>query len=171
MKKTLLAVSKSALALSLLGALPAAAGTATYAGALCVPVTNSGTPTYFRSGRLINQTANEIEVVCPIQRNVVVPGYAEDMSVIASVFDPGLATDVCCTATVAERDGTPITASQVCTPAGTADLNNHRSIFINLPSVFAALEGYVSLRCDLPGQVSVGGTTYSSVLASFMVSE
>lgn len=171
MKKTLTLVSKSALALALLGTLPAAAGTASYAGALCAPVSGSGSPVYFRSGRLINQTASEIEVVCPIQRNVVAPAFTEDMSILASVFDPGLATDVCCTAAVSEKDGTFITSSRVCTPAGTADLNNHRTLNINLPSVFAALDGYVSLRCELPGQVNVGGTTYSNVLASFVVTE
>ena len=171
MKKTHGYVSKSVIALALLGALPAAAGPATYSGSLCTSVSGFSAPTIYRSGRLLNLSTNEIEVVCPIQRNVSVPSFTEDMSILATVMDPHLTEDVCCTASVAEPDGTTITSSRVCTPAGTADTVNHKSISINLASVYASINGYVSLRCELPAPYTIGTTKHASVLASFYVSE
>jgi hypothetical protein len=158
-------VSKSVVALALLGALPAAAGQATYSGALCAPVTGSSTPTVFRSGRVLNQTASNIELVCPIQRNLAAPNYNEDLSVSITVVDAHYSEDVCCTATVAENDGTAIATDTRCTTG--ADPFNPKPIGINLPSVFASINGYVSLRCTLPPRYS----GYDSVLASFLVTE
>ncbi|MBZ4415448.1 hypothetical protein [Myxococcus sp. RHSTA-1-4] len=170
MKKTHGFVSKSVVALALLGALPAAAGTATYAGALCAAV--SGTPTIFRSGRLINQTGSDMEVVCPIQRNITnVPYYTEDMTITATVLDPSITDDVCCTAAVSEADGTYLATARTCTPANSGDYDTHRTLSMNLPSVYAGPGGYLSLRCELPKQVSIDGAMRSSVLASFIVTE
>ncbi|MFP2932880.1 hypothetical protein ACLESO_48585 [Pyxidicoccus sp. 3LG] len=170
MKKTHGLVSKSVVALALLGALPAAA-TQTYSGSLCTSVSGFSAPTIFRSGRLLNQTANGIEVVCPIQRNVSVPSFNEDLSISVTVMDPHISANVCCTGYVAEADGTTIAYDEACTATGTADLVNPKVLAINLPAVFASVNGYLSLRCELPGQSTTGGVTYSSVLSSFVVTE
>ncbi|WP_163990104.1 hypothetical protein [Pyxidicoccus caerfyrddinensis] len=171
MKKTHGFVSKSVIALSLLSALPAAAGTASYPGSLCTSVSGFGAPTIFRSGRLLNSSASAIEVVCPIQRNVVAPYFTEDMSVSVTVSDPHLSADVCCTGYVADNDGSTLAYDEACTPAGTADLSTPRTLSINLPSVNASSNGYLSLRCELPAQSTTAGVKYSSVLASFVVYE
>lgn len=171
MKKTHTLVSKSVVALALLSALPAAAGTATYSGALCsTPVSGSSAPATFRSGRILNQTATSIEVVCPIQRNVNLSTFAEDMSVSITALDPHLTEDVCCTATVTETDGTPYTSGSACSNWG-ADISNHKAFSINLASVFASVNGYLSLRCELPAQYTSGATKYSSVISTIMVTE
>ncbi|WP_164008436.1 hypothetical protein [Pyxidicoccus trucidator] len=171
MKKTHGFVTKSVVALALLGALPAAAGTATYAGAMCTVVSGFSSPTIFRSGRLLNQSTSEIEVVCPLQRNVSIPSFTEDLSITVTVNDPHLTADVCCTGYVAEKDGTTLASDRACTPAGTADTANTKSLAINLPSVFAGANGYLNLRCELPGTYTIGTVKHPSVLASFLVSE
>jgi hypothetical protein len=171
MKKTHGVVSKSVVALALLGALPAAAGTATYSGSLCsTPVSGFSAPTTFRSGRILNQTASSIEVVCPLQRNVNFSTFAEDMSVSITALDPHLTENVCCTATVTESDGTALASGSACSNWG-ADTANHKPFSINLASVFAGVNGYLSLRCELPPQYTSGATKYSSVISSIMVTE
>ncbi|MCY1017005.1 hypothetical protein [Pyxidicoccus sp. MSG2] len=170
MKKTHGFVSKSVVALAMLSALPAAAGTASYPGSLCTSVSGFGAPTIFRSGRLLNQSASAIEVVCPIQRNILSP-YTEDMSLTVTVSDPHLTADVCCTGYVADNDGSTLAYDEACTPAGTADITNPRLLSINLPAVNATYNGYLSLRCELPAQSTTAGVKYSSVLASFVVYE
>jgi hypothetical protein len=157
---------KSVAALALLGAVPAAANQASYSGSLCTPVTISGqgTPTIFRSGRLLNQTTGTIEVVCPIQRNVT-SSLTEDMSVSVTVVDAHYSENVCCTATVAEYDGTSITSGSACTTG--SDPSNPKIIGINLASVFAGINGYVSLRCSVPARYN----GFDSVLSSFVVTE
>lgn len=160
-------MSKSVVALALLGALPAAAGQATYSGSLCAVVgSTSSKPTYYNSGRLLNQNDGTLSVVCPLQRNVVAPYYSEDMSVSITVVDQNAVEtlDVCCTATVAEADGTAITSGSACTDGSSAIA---KTLSINLASVFANLNGYLSLRCSLPGVYNGN----SSVLASFLVTE
>jgi hypothetical protein len=158
------ALVKSVAALALLGALPAAAGSASYSGALCTSVSGFSNPTIFRSGRLLNQTAGEIEVVCPIQRNIS-STFAEDMSVSVTVVDAHFSENVCCTATVAENDGTAITSGSACTSG--SDTANPKIIGINLASVFANLNGYLSLRCSVPARYN----GFDSVLSSFVVTE
>ncbi|AEI62756.1 hypothetical protein [Corallococcus macrosporus] len=170
MKKSLSFVSKSVAALAMFSALPALAGTATYSGSLCTSVSGFGSPTIYRSGRLINQTPNTIEVVCPIQRNVTAPTFTEALSINVTALDPHLSENVCCTATVAEKDGSTLASSAACSNWG-ANTANHNSFSLSVPSVFANINGYVSLRCVLPGQYTSGSSTYSSVLASFVVSE
>ncbi|WIG94949.1 hypothetical protein [Myxococcus sp. SDU36] len=170
MKKSLSFVSKSVAALAMLSALPALAGTATYSGSLCTSVSGFANPTIFRSGRLLNSTPNTIEVICPIQRNVSIPSFTESLSVSVTAVDPHLTENVCCTATVAEKDGTALASSAACSNWG-ANTTAHNTFSISLPSVFASLNGYVSLRCVLPGQYTSGSSTYSSVLASFVVTE
>ncbi|MCP3103724.1 hypothetical protein LZ198_33060 [Myxococcus sp. K15C18031901] len=162
-------LTQSVAALALLGALPAAAGTATYSGSLCTSVSGFSAPTIFRSGRLLNQTANTIEVVCPLQRNVST-SFTEDSSFAAYVIDAHLTENVCCVATVAEADGTAITSGSACTTG--ADTANIKGISINLASVFASVNGYLSLRCVIPGQYTdTSGAKFSSVLSSFTVVE
>jgi hypothetical protein len=168
MKKTNAFVSMLVVALALLGALPAAAGQATYSGSLCTPVTiaGQGNPTIYRSGRLLNQTGGDLEVVCPVQRNVAAPYFNEDMSISVTVIDqhPTVGEEVCCTATVAENDGTSITSGSACTSGSDP---SPKIISINLASVYASVNGYLSLRCKLP-PVYAGN---SSVLSSFVVTE
>jgi hypothetical protein len=164
---------KSVAALALLGALPAAAGQASYSGSLCEVVGSGSTnATYFNSGRLLNQTASPFTAVCPLQRNVSVPSFTEDMTVSITVVDQHATqgVDVCCTATVAEADGTAITSGSACSSGSNA---NPQTLSINLASVFAGLNGYLSLRCSLPGQYTdpVTGDKLSSVLSSFLVTE
>ncbi|WP_426756985.1 hypothetical protein [Myxococcus sp. Y35] len=170
MMKPLSFRSKSVATLAMLCALPAAAGTASYSGALCTSVSGFGSPIRYRSGRLLNTTPNTIEVVCPIQRNVTAPSFSETLSVSVTALDPHLTENVCCTATVAEKDGTSLASAAACSNWG-ADTANHNSFSISLPSVFAGLNGYVNLRCVLPGEYTSGANTYASVLASFVVSE
>ncbi|QDE88248.1 hypothetical protein BHS06_04365 [Myxococcus xanthus] len=170
MKKSLSFVSQSVAALAMLSTLPAMAGSATYSGALCTSVSGFHSPTVFRSGRLLNSNANTLEVVCPIQRNISLPSLTESLSVSVTALDPHLTENVCCTATVAEKDGTSLASSSACSNWG-ADTANHNSFSISLPSVFAGVNGYVSLRCALPGQYTSGSSTYASVLASFVVTE
>ncbi|MCY1019298.1 hypothetical protein [Pyxidicoccus sp. MSG2] len=174
MKNTHGFMSKSVIALALLGALPAAAGNATYPGALCTPISiaGSGTPTIYRSGRLLNLSSNAFEVVCPIQRNVTFPALTEDMTVTVNVVDGHGNDDICCVATVAQADGTPITDDDACTSGGLFDVPMPDNLSINLPSVFAGTNGYVSVRCRVPGTFpGAGGTTLSSVISSILVSE
>ncbi|NTX06255.1 MULTISPECIES: hypothetical protein [Myxococcus] len=156
---------KSVAALALLGALPAVAGPATYAGALCTSVSGFAAPSIFRSGRLINQTGGAIEVVCPVQRNVVAPSFNENVSFLITARDPHLTENVCCTATLTEPDGTAITADSGCT-AG-ADTANPKTISLNLATAFASVNGYIALRCELPGPYS----GFQSTLSSFYISE
>ncbi len=170
MKKPLSFVSTSVAALAMLSTLPAMAGTASYSGALCTPVSGFHSPAVFRSGRLLNGNANTLEVVCPIQRNVTAPSFTETLSITVTALDPHLTEDVCCTAMVAEKDGTTLASASACSNWG-ADTANHNSFSINVPSVFAAITGYVSLRCALPGQYTSGASTYTSALASFVVTE
>ncbi|RYZ44187.1 MAG: hypothetical protein EOO71_00540 [Myxococcaceae bacterium] len=170
MMKTRTFLSKSVVALALLGTLPAAAGSASYAGALCTPVSGFSTPTTFRSGRILNQTANTTEVVCPVQRNVVAPYFNEDVTVTFTALDPHLTENVCCYATVTEADGTAIATGSGCTSG--ADAANHKLVSINMSSVFANINGFIALRCVLPGQYTdSAGSKYTSVLASFTVAE
>ncbi len=171
MKKTHGFVSKSVVALALLGALPAAAGMATYPGSLCTQVSGFGAPAAYRSGRLLNLTANTTEVTCPIQRNVSLPALTEDMTVTVTVVDGHADENVCCVASVAAADGTTITDGSACTSAGLFDIPETSGLSINLPSVFASTNGYVSVRCSLPGTFAVNGTPLSSVLSSILVSE
>lgn len=156
---------KSVAALALLGALPAVAGPATYAGALCTSVSGFGTPSIFRSGRLINQTGAALEVVCPVQRNVNTVNFNEAVSLLITARDPHLTENVCCTATVTEPDGTAIASDSGCTSG--ADTANPKSISLSIASTFASLNGFIALRCELPGPYS----GYQSALSSFYISE
>ncbi|WP_338870775.1 hypothetical protein [Myxococcus stipitatus] len=162
-KHTLLKHSVAALAL--LGALPAAAGPATYAGALCTSVSGSGTPAIYRSGRLVNTTGSTLEVVCPVQRNINLTNLNEDVSVLVTVVDASLDKDVRCTATVSEPDGTVVLAGSGQTSG--ADVNNAKSISIDLAPALATFFGYITVRCEIP-ETYAGA---NSVLASFYISE
>ncbi|MCP3165043.1 hypothetical protein LZ199_19250 [Myxococcus sp. QH3KD-4-1] len=157
--------TKSVAALALLGALPSVAATASYAGALCTSVSGFKTPSIFRSGRLINQTGEAIEVVCPVQRNVVAPTFNENASFLITVRDPHLTENVCCTATVTEPDGTAIASDSGCTSG--ADTAAPKSISLNLATVFASVNGYIALRCELPGPYA----GHQTALSSFYVAE
>ncbi len=165
-------VSKTVVTLALLGALPAAAGQASYSGSLCEVVgSGSVNATYFNSGRLLNQTASDFTAICPLQRNVVAPSFTENMTVSITVVDahPTLNEDVCCVATVAEADGTAITSGSDCSSGSNPAA---QTLSINLASVFAGVNGYLSLRCSLPRQYTdTSGTKHSSVLSSFLVTE
>ncbi|AKQ69159.1 hypothetical protein A176_006071 [Myxococcus hansupus] len=170
MKTSLSLVSKSVAVFAALSTLPAMAGTATYSGSLCTSVSGFAAPTIFRSGRLINSDTSPMEVVCPIQRNVSAPYFNETLSISVTALDPHLTENVCCTATVAEKDGTALASAAACSNWG-AHTTNHNTFSISVPSVFANLNGFVSLRCELPGQYVNGSTSHRSVLASFVVTE
>ncbi|WP_342378694.1 hypothetical protein NVS55_04790 [Myxococcus stipitatus] len=158
-------LKQAAAAVVLFGALPAAAGPATYAGGLCTSVSGFGTPSIYRSGRLVNTTGSTLEVVCPVQRNVTVTNLNEDVSVLVTVVDASLDDDVRCTATVTEADGTAVLAGSGQTSG--ADTANAKSISINLAPALASFFGYITVRCELPKTYA----GFNSVLASIYVSE
>lgn len=169
MKKTNNLVTKSVAVLALLGALPVAARQTTYPGALCEPVSGSETPTLFASGRLLNHTSGLVNVVCPLQREVIAPSYTEDMTILVTVQDLNPSKDFCCWATVAQSDATTLVSTPDCTETfGSAT----QVLSINLPSVYASIDGYLSLRCEVPEQhIDGNGIKYTSALASFLVME
>ena len=93
------------------------------------------------------------------------------MTVTVNVVDGHADANVCCVATVSTVDGAIITDGSDCTDAGLFDIPETTNLNINLPAVFAGTNGYVSVRCTLPGTFPVSGGSLSSILASIAVSE
>jgi hypothetical protein len=159
-------ILKSMAAVAALISLPAAANWHTVPGAVCESRSGSAGLDYYFSGRAINLTTSDIDAVCPVQRNVVAPYYTEDALVRVTVLDAHYTANVCCTAYVRSNDGDTLAGSpQACTSG--SDTVNHKILTLNVPSVAASFNGFITVNCNIPG--AYAGS--HSALASIEISE
>lgn len=141
-------IAKTAAALMAFISLPAAADWYTFPGAICRGPSNTPT-SYGSDGRISHSSDFPLMLVCPLQRNVSA-SYAESVTVRVTTLDAHYAHDICCTANVHAANGALLAGSAwVCTSG--SDTTNHKLVSMSVPSVVAGSNGYVALRCSIPG--------------------